>query len=60
MAEGGGDSTLVVCVPVEVTVESETIGSAAFAINGKTIAIQNAITIVNANKLLRSLVDIMV
>ena len=55
MAEGGGDSTFVVCVPLEITVDSETIGSAAIV---EKDMIQNARTINPAITLLRSLSDI--
>ena len=55
IAEGGGDMILVVCVPVDVTVESETIGSAAIAENDTH---QKVKTTNPAIKLLRSLVDI--
>tara|TARA_R110000796_G_scaffold37302_4_gene94206 strand:- start:3909 stop:4193 length:285 start_codon:yes stop_codon:yes gene_type:complete len=60
MAEGGGDLSVVVFVPFEVItwVDSETIGSAAFAINGKTIATQKTATINPAIKLFLSLSDI--
>jgi len=52
MAEGGGLSILVVCVPLEITVDSETIGSAAIA---EKDIIQNDTTTKSAKILLRSL-----